>query len=390
MVVVRIPRLNLPRPGLLDLYVGRQYLRVFVLGLVGLLGIFYISTFMDLADKLFKGSATSAMLLRYFYYQTPQFVYYVIPMAALVSTLVTVGLMTKNSEIVVVKACGVSLYRMAVPLFLFAVAASGALFGLQEQVLAYSNREADRLNRLIRGIPLQSQGPLGRRWIFGQNGDIYHYELFDARSNEFTQLATYRLQPRAWGLESITRAARVRLVKEPQADGELSATWRATQGWTRGFAQTTGANRGRGRQDLVTYEVFGERDLTLEPPSYFKGAEPDPEQMTFGQLQEYIHLLRSGGYNAVRHMVALQRKVAFPFVTVVMTLLAVPFGVTTGRRGALYGIGIGIVLAILYWTMMSVFAAMGAGGLLSPVLAAWAPNILAASVAIFLLLTVRT
>ena len=78
---------------------------------------------------------------------------------------------------------------------------------------------------------------------------------------------------------------------------------------------------------------------------------------------------------------ALQRKVAFPFVTLIMTLLAVPFAVTTGRRGALYGVGVGIVLAIVYWMTLSVFGAIGAGGLISPMLAAWAPNILFAAAA---------
>ena len=199
---------RLPRPGLLDLYVSGQYLRVFFLGLFSLLGIFYISTFMDLADKLFRGSATSAMMLRYFFFQTPQFVYYVIPMAALVATLVTVGLMTKNSELVVMRACGISLYRTAAPLLLFAVVASAVLFGLQERVMAYSNREADRLNRLIRGLPPASFGALDRRWMVAQNGDIYHYEFFDAKRNEFHQFAIYHLDPARWDLRSMTRANR--------------------------------------------------------------------------------------------------------------------------------------------------------------------------------------
>jgi len=68
----------------------------------------------------------------------------------------------------------------------------------------------------------------------------------------------------------------------------------------------------------------------------------------------------------------------------------VPFAVTTGRRGALYGIGIGIMLAITYWTMQSVFAAIGAGGVISPTLAAWAPNILFGAAALYMMLTVRT
>jgi lipopolysaccharide export LptBFGC system permease protein LptF len=88
--------------------------------------------------------------------------------------------------------------------------------------------------------------------------------------------------------------------------------------------------------------------------------------------------------------VGLHRKVAFPFVTLVMTLIAVPFAVTTGRRGAMYGIGVGIVLAIVYWVMISISAALGASGVLSPVLAAWAPNLVFGAAAAYLLLTVRT
>ena len=87
---------------------------------------------------------------------------------------------------------------------------------------------------------------------------------------------------------------------------------------------------------------------------------------------------------------ALQRKAAFPFVTFVMTLLAVPFGVTTGRRGALYGIGLGAVIALLYWLVMSVFIAVGKAGLLPPVLAAWTPNIIVTACAAYLMLTAKT
>lgn len=112
--------------------------------------------------------------------------------------------------------------------------------------------------------------------------------------------------------------------------------------------------------------------------------------MTYGQLKAYVAQLRTSGYHAVPYMVQLQQKVAFPFVTLVMTMLAVPFAVSTGRRGALSGIGVGIVLAIVYRIAMVVFGALGAGGWLSPSLGAWAPNILFAAVGVYLVLTVRT
>lgn len=384
VVVIRVPSLDLPGPRLLDLYVSREYLRVFLLGVVGLLGIFYISTFIDLVDKLFRGEATTAMLVRYFYFRTPQFVYYVIPMGVLVSTLVTVGLLTKNSELLVMRACGISIYRTAAPLLVFAAVASLGLYAMQERVLASANREADRLERIIRHWP-PATGALNRRWIVGGQNEIYHYDIFDPQVNRFVNLWIYRLDDRTWGLQSVTRADQATATRAQGAS--TNGTWLAQHGWTRAIALV---GKPEALRTEVSYAPFEETTLTLEPPAYFKTDEPLAEMMTFGQLRDYINRLRASGANVVPQMVALQRKIAFPFVTIVMTVLAVPFAVTTGRRGAMYGVGIGIVLAITYWIAMSVSGALGAGGVMSPVLAAWAPNILFGSAAAYLVLTVRT
>ena len=100
--------------------------------------------------------------------------------------------------------------------------------------------------------------------------------------------------------------------------------------------------------------------------------------------------LSASGFDVVGLSVELQRKLAFPLVTFVMTLLAVPFGVSAGRRGTLYGIGLGVIIALSYWFVMSVFIAIGKAGLLSPPLAAWTPNIIVAAAAMYLLLTAKT
>ena len=382
VVVVRFPHIDVPGPRLLDVYVSREYIRVLLLGIVGLLGIFYISTFIDLVDKLFRGDATTAMLLQFFYFRTPQFIYYVIPMGVLVSALVTVGVMTKNSEILVMRACGISLYRTAAPLLLFAALASGALFLLQEQVLAPANRQADRLERIIRHWPPATTA-LNRRWVIGRANEIYHYDFFDPDANRFTNLWVYRMDEQSWGLRSVTRA------NEAVAPdhGPSSGRFVATQGWTRDI---TMAGKPGAQRAVVKYAPYIDQPLDIEPPSYFKTDEPIAEMMTYQQLREYIERLRESGANVIPQMVALQRKIAFPFVTLIMTVLAVPFAVTTGRRGAMYGVGVGIILAITYWIAMSVSGALGAGGVMSPMLAAWAPNILFGSVAAYLLLTVRT
>jgi lipopolysaccharide export LptBFGC system permease protein LptF len=112
--------------------------------------------------------------------------------------------------------------------------------------------------------------------------------------------------------------------------------------------------------------------------------------MTVGQLRRYVNELSASGVNVANLAVELQHKMAFPFVTLVMTLLAIPFGVSTGRRGALYAIGLGIVLALSYWIVTSLFVALGKSGLLTPVLAAWTPNIIVLGSAAYVFLTVRT
>jgi LPS export ABC transporter permease LptG len=383
--IIRVPHFSVPW-SILDVYTSRQYLRVFILTVLASLGVFYISTFIDLADKLFRGAATTALLLEFFYYQTPQYLYYIIPIAGLVATLVTIGTMTKNSELVVMRACGVSLYRTAVPLLLFAVAASGVLFAMQEIVLARANQEADRLNSIIRGFPAQTITGINR-WVASENGDVYHYDFFDQRADRFARFTLYHLDPAAWRLSAITYAENVSLAAVPAANSTRSPEWRAHNGWT---AKVTLRRTKNVVKTAVTYEPFAERELRLEPPGYFKTETPDAQKMTYGQLNDYITQLQASGFNAVPPMVQLQRKVAFPFVTVIMTLLAVPFAVTTGRRGALGGIGIGIALSIVYWVLLSIFGALGEGGVTTPLLAAWAPNILFGAAALYMVLTVRT
>jgi LPS export ABC transporter permease LptG/LPS export ABC transporter permease LptF len=389
VIVIKIPHVEWPRPSLLDLYVSKLYLSIFLLAFGALVGIFYISTLIDLADKLLGGVAPLGLLLRYFYFATPQFVYYIIPMAALVATLVTIGLLTRNSELIVMRACGISLYRSALPLLLFALLFSGTLFELQEQVLADSNREAARLNGIIRGYPMQSFGILNRQWIIGRNGDLYHYEFFDARASQFSQLSMYHLNEDNWKLDSLFYARNAGLVKHPGADGRPAMMWVAQNGWSREFSVAK-PTRHRAERPVVAYTPFAERTISLEPPAYFKTEDPEADRMSYGELKHYIGELQASGYHVTPYIVQLYRKIAFPFVTLIMTLLALPFAVRAGRSGAIYGVGVSIVLAVVYWTMFSIFGAMGAGGWLSPWLAAWAPNILFGAAAAYLLLTVRT
>ena len=121
-----------------------------------------------------------------------------------------------------------------------------------------------------------------------------------------------------------------------------------------------------------------------------ENAQIDAASMSLAELREYIKQQHASGFSLTDERVNLHKKIAFPAVTLVMTLLAVPFAVTTGRRGALYGVGLAIMLAIAYFLLTAVFSAAGKATVLPPMLAAWAPNLFFLIAAAYLTLRVRT
>jgi LPS export ABC transporter permease LptG/LPS export ABC transporter permease LptF len=369
VLVVKFPRIRVPGIGILDRYISRLYIRVVGLSTFALLGLFYIASFLDRSEKIFKGQATTSMVLEFLFFSSPQFIYFIIPIAALLSVLVTFGTLSRTSELTVMKACGVSLYRTAVPIVFLSLMGSAALYTLEQRVLAQSNRRAEALDDQIRSRPARTFNPLTRQWMVARDGGIYHYGLFDPEQRMLTALSIYTPAPQRWELQSQTYAAKA----------EFRNGWTGVQGWTRDYST-----------DPPVLADFGRRPLPLEPPDYFGTEQPIAQLMTVPELRKHIADLKASGFNWMPSAVELQRKIAFPFVTVVMTLLAIPFGVSTGRRGTLYGIGIGIAIALGYWVMSSVFIAIGSAGALPPFLAAWSPNIIVASAAAVMFLNTRT
>jgi lipopolysaccharide export LptBFGC system permease protein LptF len=112
--------------------------------------------------------------------------------------------------------------------------------------------------------------------------------------------------------------------------------------------------------------------------------------MRFGELEAHIASLEIRGFDVAKLRVQLHRKLAFPMVGLVMTVLAVPFSFVVARRGALYGIGIAILVAIVYWAVLGIFEALGGSAYLHPALAAWAPNLMFAAAGFYLILTLET
>jgi lipopolysaccharide export system permease protein len=364
------------RRRILDWYYLRIYGAIYLVTLGGLLGLYYLSMLTDLSQDLLSGGATLAMMARFLWFSTPQTLSLVIPISALIATLVTIGLLSRRTELVIARACGISVYRTALPFVAASLLWSGALFGLEEYVVPPSDRQAMMLWSQMHGRRA-ADGAAERHWVASRSGAIYHYGRFDPAKDEILDLTVFELDARN-RLRRRTFVARA--VYAGRADGDM-ASWAALDGRTWEFGPDGKVRATR---------PFADDRLLLEAPSYFRLDRTDARQMTYAELRRYVTDLRARGVDATANLVALQRKLSFPFIAVILTLLAIPFGTTAGGRGALYGIGLGICLAFGCWISFNVFGGLGKAEVLDPWMAAWAPTTLWGGFAMYLLLTVRT
>jgi lipopolysaccharide export LptBFGC system permease protein LptF len=131
-------------------------------------------------------------------------------------------------------------------------------------------------------------------------------------------------------------------------------------------------------------------DSVSEPPPYFKKEVKQSLEMNYEQLRHYIHDLQQSGFEVVKLRVQLQKKLAFPVITFVMGVLAIPFALSAGKRGATAGVATAIGIAVVYTVVSGLFEAMGNISQLPPVLAAWSPDVIFALVGGYLILKVPT
>lgn len=303
-------------PQLMDRYVLRNFFFYFFLFLGGFVLMFEAFTFFELLDDIARHRTPVLDVVNYFRYLVPLLVYQLSPLAALVAVLVTLGVMTKNNEIVAFKAGGVSLYRLALPLLLAGLALAGGLRLLDDTYLPYANRRQDALRNQIKGRPAQTFYQPRRQWIFGEASKVYNYELFDPDRRLFGGLNVFELDPATFRLRRRVHATRARWAEQEK-------TWILESGWVRDFDGGTVTS-------YVPFQVYALPELN-EPPSYFNREVRTSFQMNWQELRRYIRELRHAGFDVAALTVQWHKKLAFPLIAPIIMFLAIPFAFLWAR-----------------------------------------------------------
>ena len=354
------PRPSSNYPTIIDLYLLRRFLYFFFLILGAFILLFETFTFFELLDDIARHRIPFVVVVDYFRFLIPFLVYQLSPLAALVATLVTLGVLSKNNEITAFKASGVSLYRLALPLLLCGMILAAALLVLDDTYLPYANQRQDALRNQIKGKPAQTY-TRPQRWIFGENSKVYNYDIFDSTQKVFGGLSVIELDPATFQMKRRVFATRAQWL-----DNEK--TWALESGWVRDFSDGS-------VEKYTPFKVTSLPEL-VEPPSYFNREVIQAFQMSWRDLRHYISGLQLAGFDVSSLTVQWHKKIAYPLIAPVSMLLAIPFAILVGSRGAIGGIALGIGIGITYWAIAALLEAMGGIGQLPPMLAAWSPDLI--------------
>jgi LPS export ABC transporter permease LptG/LPS export ABC transporter permease LptF len=362
-------------PNLLDDYILRDFFVYLGMILSTLLILMLVFTLFELLNDIQRNGVSLWVVGEYLLNVSPYFLYNTMQYGVLLAVLITFGLMERSNEVTAIKATGISIYRVIVPVLVIAVVLAGGLFFFDQVYLPHANKRQDALRNQIKGRPAQTYLRPDRKWIFGQHSDIYYYQFFDADRDQFANISVFQFDPKSFAITHRVYAERAHW-------SDVTQRWIFEQGWERDLHGEAIENYRP--FDVTTFAAFNEN------PSYFKKEVKQSSEMSYEELRRYIRDLQQSGFDVVRLRVQMQRKFAFPLVTAVMAVLAIPFSLSAGKRGAITGVAVAVGIAVVYETISRLFEAMGNLSQLPPALAAWSPDIIFALVGGYLILKVPT
>ena len=362
-------------PTLLDDYVLRDFFVYLGLILSTFLVLMTVFTLFELLGDILRNQVPAAVIAEYLLNVAPYLLYNVAPLIMLLAVLVTFGLMQRSNEITAIKAAGTSIYRIVSPVIVASAVLAAGIFFADQFYLPHTNKRQEALHNQIKGKPPQTYLRPDRKWIFGQHNDIYYYQLFDPDRDQFGNVTVFQLDRASFAITRRIHAERARWADNLNR-------WIYEQGWDRSLNGAAIAN-------YRPFDVATFPDLP-ETPSYFKKEVKQYSEMNYEELRRYIRDLQQSGFDVVRLRIQLQKKLSYPLITLIMAVLAIPFSLAPGKKGAITGVAVAVGIAVLYIVVTRFFEALGDQSLLPPALAAWSPDLIFVLVGGYLILKVPT
>ncbi len=347
--------------GTLPAYLSGMFLRFTAGLLVAILIIFVVVDYIGNLRRFEHASVTEAGL--YYLYYMPWIIQTILPVVLLLATMFSIGQMAKHSEITALKASGMSVRRLSVPLLAAGLLFSAAAFYGGEYLLPQANQLRSELSSLMRTPPQQRQNVGQRRefrrsfYYFGNPNTMYYFDEFSVNPQfaRGVQRQTFRYDGMA---ERIT--AQKMLFDDHEG-------WIFENGQQRNFSSDGST--------LVTFDRLNDTILSSTPSDMVKRVRSERE-LSYWELRSYIDMARRRGEQVHRLVAEMEFKIALPLMNFVVILLGLGITARTGRKGGPVLFGIGLGLTFMYYLIARFAISFAQNGHLSPMVGAWSGNLL--------------
>lgn len=357
------------RFNVLDRYVTGEFMRLFILFAISAPILFILGDVTDNIDTFMDRQISMKNIALGYVYQMPEFIFYSFPIAALIATIFTVSNMTRHSEMSAAKAGGVSFYRVLLPLPILGILLTGLALVISEVTPIAGAKRAE-----LHGEK-QSRRQARTDFVYrAEGGAVYAIRMLDTERNRIDKLNIHRQ-----GDED--KVPTVSIVAD-EALYSKKTGWTLNNGYVRFLY-------GPGKESALHFDFM--RPLRFkETPEQLLAVPKEPEEMRYEELGRFIDIMERSGAKPLKLMVEHAQKIAIPVATLIIILFAAPLANTTSRGGPAYGIGISLMITVLYLMLFRLSAAAGATGAVDTTLAAWLPNFLFLGASLLLLTRVRT
>jgi lipopolysaccharide export system permease protein len=357
---------------IMDRYIARGFLNSFLWCLVVFVLMAIIIDVFSFIDDIVKYKIPLQSVIAFYFYYVPTIFVQIIPMAALLSTIYMLSNLNKNNEIIAMKSSGIGLWRILTPLLVLGFLISIFTFMINDSVIPLTSKVSQMIrreelekykseNKQLKVIDNVAVYGTGNRIVFARSYDTVEKKLSDIIIHEHD--------------------VGENLVVKITAN---SAIWTG-QDWK--FFKVIMYQVDNSGKMLGPPKFYAEKVIPLkERPRDFTNKELKAEFMSYGEMLKYIDNFRGSGMKITRGLlVDLHYKLAFLFISLIIIMVAAPFALLTMRGGVMIGMGMSIVIGLLYYAIIAISLAFGKAGIFPPIIAAWCGNVIFIGVGIYLL-----
>jgi LPS export ABC transporter permease LptG/LPS export ABC transporter permease LptF len=356
-------------PSLMDVDILRAATLSFILAFISLAAIFLVFTLFELWRFIATKGIGMRVVGEYLLFLLPLISVQLLPASVLIAVLAAYALMSRRSEAIAWWASGQSIYRLMLPGLIFAAILGVGLWIVQEHLMPQANIRQDALRAQIRGEVSRATGSFDRQWLASSNR-LYSYEYEGPGSLR---------NPEVYEFDN-AKIHLLRIIKGKDA------RWIGSDRLNIESAESLTLNSvGMERDESAQIEL-----ANVEPPELFKPTIDKPSHLSANALSNYIKTVSRRGGDAISLTVALQKKYADPFGTLIIAMAGIPLALSFGRRSTIMALCFAIILGLVFWAVSEGFRQLGEHGLLPPIVAAWSPAVIFAAIGIYLLAKSQT